>query len=141
MYKASSFKQFCANTLYQSAKKAASIMKPNIHPSYHNITVKLTDGSCFETRSTYGEEGSVLQLDIDCRTHPAWTGGGALINEKTGKVAKFKNKFGNIGFAPKTEEKSSEADVTAAPKAEPAPEAKTKAKAAPKKADAPKAKK
>ncbi len=58
----------------------------------------MTDGSTFETRSTYGKENAVLQLDIDCKTHPAWTGGGTLINERTGKVAKFKNKFGNIGF-------------------------------------------
>lgn len=101
-------------------------MKPNIHPSYHKITVKLTDGSSFETRSTYGEEGCTLQLDIDCRTHPAWTGGGALVNEKTGKVARFKNKFGNIGFASKAAPSS--ADTAEAPKASVAPVEKPKAK-------------
>ncbi len=72
-------------------------MKANIHPDYHTITVKGTNGDTFETRSTYGKEGAVLQLDVDTTTHPAWTGGGAYINEKAGKVAKFSSKFGSIG--------------------------------------------
>ena len=40
-------------------------MKKELHPDYHMITVKLTDGSTYETRSTYGSEGDVLTLDID----------------------------------------------------------------------------
>ena len=28
-------------------------MKKNIHPKYHNIKVEMTDGSQFETRSTW----------------------------------------------------------------------------------------
>lgn len=108
-------------------------MKPNIHPPYHKITVKLTDGSSFETRSTYGEEGATLQLDIDCRTHPAWTGGGTLLNEKTGKVARFKSKFGNIGFAAKGTSSEAAHDISEAP----APSSeKPKAKTAAPKADA-----
>ena len=49
-------------------------MKKDIHPNYHRITVKLTDGSTFETRSTYGKEGEILKLDIDPISHPAWSG-------------------------------------------------------------------
>ena len=49
-------------------------MKADIHPDYHEITVIMTDGSEFKTRSTYGEEGASIRLDIDIRTHPAWTG-------------------------------------------------------------------
>ena len=41
------------------------IMKNKIHPDYHKITVELTDGSTFETRSTYGKDGDKLKLDID----------------------------------------------------------------------------
>lgn len=78
-------------------------MKPNIHPDYHEITVKMTNGSTFKTRSTYGKEGSVLQLDVDPNTHPAWTGGNAAINEKAGRVAAFNQKFGNLGGTKKTE--------------------------------------
>ena len=29
-------------------------MKKDIHPEYHEITVQMTDGSTFTTRSTYG---------------------------------------------------------------------------------------
>ena len=49
-------------------------MKPNIHPAYHDINVVMTDGTQFTTRSTYGKPGDVLRLDIDPKTHPAWTG-------------------------------------------------------------------
>ena len=30
-------------------------MKSNLHPDYHEITVIMTDGSEFVTRSTYGK--------------------------------------------------------------------------------------
>lgn len=72
-------------------------MQEAIHPNYHNITVKMTNGTTFETRSCWGEEGSVLQLDVDITTHPAWTGGVSTLNENAGQVAKFKNRFGNLG--------------------------------------------
>ena len=45
-------------------------MKKEIHPDYHLITVKLTDGSTYETRSTYQSEGSILNLEIDPASHP-----------------------------------------------------------------------
>ena len=44
-------------------------MKKEIHPDYHTIKVQLTDGTVFETRSTYGKEGDVLKLDIDPTSH------------------------------------------------------------------------
>jgi len=71
-------------------------MKKDIHPDYHNITVKMANGETFETRSTYGKEGDVLQLDVDINTHPAWTGGGSFLNEKAGKVAKFNERFAGL---------------------------------------------
>lgn len=73
-------------------------MKEGIHPDYHKITVKMTNGETFETRSTYGKEGDTLQLDVDPHTHPAWTGGGAFVNKKAGKVADFNKKFGNLSM-------------------------------------------
>lgn len=73
-------------------------MKADIHPDYHKITVKMTDGTTFETFSTYGKEGDTLQLDIDPKTHPAWTGATSALNEKAGKVAKFNKKFGSLSF-------------------------------------------
>jgi large subunit ribosomal protein L31 len=68
-------------------------MKQEIHPDYHKITVVMTDGTQFETYSTYGAEGQKLQLDIDPKTHPAWTGGGHAIVDRGGRVSKFKKKF------------------------------------------------
>jgi large subunit ribosomal protein L31 len=68
-------------------------MKKDIHPDYHKITVVMTDGSQFETCSTYGAEGQKLNLDIDPKTHPAWTGGSQQILDRGGRVSKFKKKF------------------------------------------------
>ena len=72
-------------------------MKKGIHPDYHNITVTMTDGTTFQTRSTYGKEGASLRLDIDPRTHPAWTGVHRLI-DTGGQLAKFKNRFESFGI-------------------------------------------
>lgn len=72
-------------------------MKKDIHPDYHTITVVMTDGSTFETRSTWGAEGDSITLDVDPKSHPAWTGGQQRVSER-GRVAKFKNKFGDFGL-------------------------------------------
>ena len=39
-------------------------MKDKIHPDYHKITVLMTDGTAFETKSTWGKEGAQMRLDI-----------------------------------------------------------------------------
>ena len=69
-------------------------MKQKIHPNYHMITVVMTDGSKFETRSTYGKPGDTLHLDIDAKSHPAWTGGQQHLVDRGGRVSRFKQKFG-----------------------------------------------
>ncbi|MEP9348941.1 50S ribosomal protein L31 [Xanthobacter sp. KR7-225] len=71
-------------------------MKSDIHPDYHFIKVVMTDGTEYTTRSTYGKAGDTLQLDIDPRTHPAWTGGSQQIMDRGGRVSRFKNKFGAL---------------------------------------------
>ena len=38
-------------------------MKKKIHPNYHFIKVEMTDGTQFETRSTWGKEGDLLKLE------------------------------------------------------------------------------
>ena len=68
-------------------------MKKNIHPNYHTIKVEMTDGTQFETKSTWGKEGEVLKLEIDPKSHPAWTGGKARINSSEGQVARFEKRF------------------------------------------------
>ena len=73
-------------------------MKKDLHPDYHVIEVKMTDGTTFQTRSTYGAEGETLVLDIDPTVHPAWTGGGTRLMDAGGRVSKFKNKYAGLGF-------------------------------------------
>lgn len=70
-------------------------MKSEIHPDYHEITVVMTDGSTFKTRSTYGKEGDTLTLDVDSKSHPAWTGGNVQLVER-GQVEKFNRRFQNF---------------------------------------------
>lgn len=73
-------------------------MKAEIHPDYHTINVKMTDGTIFQTRTTWGKEGDQMSLDIDPSVHPAWTGGSAKLLDTGGRVSKFKNKYSGLGF-------------------------------------------
>src|ERR1700685_4509865 len=87
-------------------------MKAELHPDYHEITVVMTDGSEFVTRSTYGKAGDKLHLDTDPKTHPAWTGMHRLVN-RGGQLAKFNKRFAGLSG------KKDEAAPTAAASAEP----------------------
>ena len=55
----------------------------------------MTDGTEFETRSTWGKENDVLKLDIDTKYHSAWTGGTQKILDK-GRVSKYNKKFADL---------------------------------------------
>src|ERR1700733_8788348 len=89
---------FPQSTLYSaSIFQETHAMKPGIHPDYHPITVVMTDGTRYESRSTWGKPGDTLQLDVDPKTHPAWVGGTNL--RKTGQMEKFQNKFKDFGSA------------------------------------------
>jgi large subunit ribosomal protein L31 len=68
-------------------------MKKDGHPDYHMIKVVMTDGTSFETRSTYGAEGDTLTLDVDPKSHPAWTGGNQQLVDRGGRLSRFKDKF------------------------------------------------
>lgn len=72
-------------------------MKNDIHPDYHDIKVVMTDGTEFTTRSTWGKPGDTLRLDIDSKSHPAWTGVHRLV-DTGGQLAKFKKRFSNFGL-------------------------------------------
>jgi large subunit ribosomal protein L31 len=117
--------------------------KQGIHPQYHSINIVMTDGTKYQTRSTYGKEGDTLQLDVDPKTHPAWVGGVHL--KKTGRLESFNARFGGINAINKAPGASGDAKPAAAPKVEkkeaapaakaekkPAAAAKPEKKAAPK---------
>ena len=73
-------------------------MKKGIHPDYHVINVKLTNGDVVQMRSTWGSEGDQMSLDIDPSVHPAWTGGSSRLMDTGGRVSKFKKKYEGLGF-------------------------------------------
>ena len=81
---------------YQSLTPETA-MKKDIHPDYHEITVVMTDGSEHKTRSTWGKPGDVMKLDIDPKTHPAWTGQHRIV-DSGGQVARFNKRFGGLGI-------------------------------------------
>ncbi|MGZ9809478.1 50S ribosomal protein L31 [Pseudoroseicyclus sp. H15] len=73
-------------------------MKDGIHPEYHLIDVKMTDGTMIQMKSTWGKEGDTMSLDVDPTSHPAWTGGSTRLLDTGGRVSKFKNKYAGLGF-------------------------------------------
>ncbi|MEY8838102.1 50S ribosomal protein L31 [Cribrihabitans sp. XS_ASV171] len=73
-------------------------MKKDIHPDYHIIDVKLTDGTVVQMKSTWGSEGDSLALEVDPSSHPAWTGGSSRLMDAGGRVSKFKKKYEGLGF-------------------------------------------
>lgn len=66
-------------------------MKPDIHPKYGELIIVMNNGEEFITNST---KSGRLVLDVDFRSHPAWTGSVSEINKRAGKFQKFNNKFG-----------------------------------------------
>lgn len=72
-------------------------MKKDIHPTYHEVTIVMTDGSEFKTRTTWGKAGDRMQLEIDSKSHPAWTGVHRLM-DSGGQLAKFNSRFQNLGI-------------------------------------------
>ena len=73
-------------------------MKPDVHPDYHTITVKMTDGTEFTTRTTWGKKGDTLHLDIDPKSHPAWTGGNQQLMDRGGRLSRFEKKFAGLSI-------------------------------------------
>ncbi|MAK06018.1 MAG: 50S ribosomal protein L31 [Rhodospirillaceae bacterium] len=71
-------------------------MKKDVHPDYHEITIVMTDGSKYKTRSTMGKAGDTLKLDIDPKSHPAWTGQHRIL-DSGGQVARFNKRFSGLG--------------------------------------------
>lgn len=65
-------------------------MKPDIHPSYSEVTVTCSCGNSFKTRSTAGKD---LRLDVCSSCHPFYTGKQKIV-DTAGRVDKFKQKYG-----------------------------------------------
>lgn len=74
-------------------------MKKDIHPQYK--PVKLTIGKDSVTiNSTYPSD--TMLMDIDFRTHPAWTKSGvSAANASNKSVSSFNKKFAGLSFGAK----------------------------------------
>ncbi len=70
--------------------------KTSIHKDYNFLEVIMTNGSKVMMKSTY--QGKSLSLTIDKFTHPAWTKQTGFVNEKVSQVAKFHQRFGDLGM-------------------------------------------
>ncbi len=66
-------------------------MKENLHPEYKLITVKLADGTTFQTRSTY--KGDTYVSEVDSTNHPFYTGRRQYV-DTAGRVEKFMRRYG-----------------------------------------------
>src|SRR6266498_615592 len=73
-------------------------MKPDTHPDYHTVKIIMTDGTEFTTRTTWGKEGDTMHLDIDPKSHPAWTGGQQQLLDRGGRLSRFEKKFAGLGL-------------------------------------------
>jgi large subunit ribosomal protein L31 len=80
-------------------------MKSDLHPDYHFVTVKLADGSTFQTRSTM--KGDAYTSEVDATNHPFYTGKRQFV-DTTGRVEKFRRRYGKKNDA-SNEEESAEA--------------------------------
>jgi large subunit ribosomal protein L31 len=83
-------------------------MKEGIHPKLNVINIIMTDNSTFKTRSTKGKDGDTWRLDIDSKSHPAYTGGEQKLMQND-QVDKFSKRFGafGVGGQKKADEKKS----------------------------------
>ena len=85
-----------AGVEFLGAAAAKKIKRGTMHPNYREIEVVQTDGEVFKVRSTY--KNITLRLDIDPKTHPAWTKEASYVNTKNSEVAKFNSKFAGLSF-------------------------------------------
>jgi large subunit ribosomal protein L31 len=73
--------------------KDEPVMKKDLHPAYHPVELVMTDGSKHILRTTWGEPNARLQLVIDSKNHPAYTGERKML-DSVGRIEKFNRKYG-----------------------------------------------
>ncbi len=73
-------------------------MKKDIHPEYKLITVRLADGTEFQTRSTM--KADMYASEVDSTNHPFYTGRRQYV-DTAGRVEKFHRRYGKRPAAQK----------------------------------------
>lgn len=69
-------------------------MKEGIHPEYTEITVQLSDGTEFKTRSTMNPKDGVYRSEVDSKNHPFYTDNMKL-QKKAGRIDRFHKRYGD----------------------------------------------
>lgn len=69
-------------------------MKEGIHPEYKKITVKLSDGTEFTTRSTMDVSDDTYKSEVDSKNHPFYTDNMKL-QKKADRIDRFNKRYGN----------------------------------------------
>ena len=89
-------------------------MKPDIHPSYREVVFQDTSSDFrFLTKSTIETEETtewddgntypLAKVEISSQSHPFYTGKQILV-DTTGRVERFRKRYGQSSVAPKAEE-------------------------------------
>lgn len=68
-------------------------MKQGIHPEYKEITVVLSDGTEFTTRSTMDPGNGVYKSEVDSKNHPFYTDNMKL-QKKADRIDRFNKRYG-----------------------------------------------
>jgi large subunit ribosomal protein L31 len=68
-------------------------MKKGIHPEYKEITVVMSDGTEFTTRSTIDAPTGVYKSEVDSKNHPFFTDNQNL-QKKAGRIDRFNKRYG-----------------------------------------------
>ncbi len=68
-------------------------MKNDIHPEYDEITVVLSDGTEFKTRSTMNPQGGTYRSEVDSKNHPFYTDN-LKLQKKAGRIDRFNKRYG-----------------------------------------------
>lgn len=69
-------------------------MKKGIHPEYKEITVVLSDGTEFKTRSTMDPKDGVYRSEVDSKNHPFYTDN-LQFQKKADRIDRFNKRYGN----------------------------------------------
>ncbi len=84
-------------------------MRPNIHPPYDVVAVTCSCGNSFQIRSSLGEP--MLHIEVCSRCHPFYTGKQKIV-DTSGRVDKFKRRYGNRPGMASVDASSDTAEVT-----------------------------
>lgn len=68
-------------------------MKNGIHPEYKEITVVLSDGTEFKTRSTMNANNGVYKSEVDSKNHPFYTDN-LKLQKKADRIDRFNKRYG-----------------------------------------------